>query len=1020
MHNLTIYKASAGSGKTFRLTLEYIKKILINPYEYRHILAITFTNKATNEMKSRILDVLFNIATGNETSGYLDKLHTELPQNIEIKTQASKALKLILNDFSYFNVSTIDSFFQRVLKSFIRELNLRFDFALELNTDNIKEDVYTRIIDRIAENKQLRHWIIKLMNQNLDNENSWNIKNKLQELTGDVFKEFFVQQKDKISFTFDELLSKKKAFEIILETHFKQLRAFGESFTELMTSLSLEYTDFYRARSGVGIFFKKLKEFDGNIKNININSYVQSTYSEGKWFTKQPGHISMSSINKFQQILNNTIQYLDENLPLMKGIAAVNNQFYYQGILTIISDMVKEYANENNLFFLPQSGLLIRNIIGDSPQPIIYEKIGNYFNHIMLDEFQDTSNLQYANFKPLMEEIISSEKNSALVVGDIKQSIYRWRNANWEIMKNNIPNDFPHQITEKNLIENFRSAKEIVNFNNVFFQSAANLFDIKNNTTEFSEIYPVKHEKFQQYRKEFSGYVSICGLENTEFKANAMGKTIAFIKELQNNNYNAGDIAILSRTRKDVQLIANRLLEEQTNHESSYNFKFVSNEALLLNASPAVNLVVQVLIFLLQPENNLIFVQIKKYYSDLFSDNHSPDWWLNNVELSQKIIALINEIQSKRAILSLFELCQDITELFNLISEKTEPHLLFVKGFLDIVFDFENKHGNHISDFLMWWKVNNENFKVNLSSDTDAIQLLTIHKSKGLQFPIVIIPFCDWKIMKNETMWVTNECEPFNGKYFLVSTSEIEKSIFDNDFQKEKLYTDIDSLNMLYVAFTRPERILKAFYNAEAKTNYFSHYIKQVLHAIDCENENFESGALTTNTTKPKSEEETMFLKINSNSGKHFLYPYLNLDTFYNHAQQQGEKIHWILQKIKYQSDVKIIINQFMVSDPENTIILKEFFDEGLKHSEFVNWFSDKWQIYNEREFLDSLGNIIRIDRLLIYENTAIIIDYKTGKEEPEHKLQVSHYTETLKQLGYNIAKGYLLYLSPFKIVEVD
>ena len=1024
MKNLKIYKASAGSGKTFRLTVEFIKTILLRPAEYRHILAITFTNKATNEMKSRILEVLYNLSTDKPDDSYFDVLKKELPKTINISKQANKALHLILNDFSYFNVSTIDSFFQKLLRNFIRELNLRFDFTVELNTDQTKEDIYNRLIQQVAENKILRRWLTDMMHQKLGNDKGWNLKADILATTSEVFKEFFQQQKDKISFSAKELTKAKKDFDLYEKEHLLKLAEHGNKFEKTMLITGLHYEDFYYGLRGIGGFFKNLTQAPKTKIIPELNTYSTKTLEEGKWFTKIPAGVFESDIEAFHSILLAAIKDIDDFGAVLRGVIAVNKNFYKQGILTFIYDIFKEYTTENNLFYLPQSGLLIRKIIGNNPQPIIYEKIGNYFNQMMIDEFQDTSDLQYLNFKPLIAEIISDEENSALVVGDVKQSIYRWRNANWNLLKETIKTDFKNYFEENNLRHNFRSAETIVSFNNLFFQFAATQRDTATNTTIFSEIYPTKPEEFQIGTKTHRGFVSLEGLSKEDFIDDVPEKTIAFIKELQDAGYRARDIALLVRRNVETSRLADILIAAQTENNAEgghYNFKFISDEALQLISSPVVNLLIDILQYLNTPDNNLLLTQIKKSWVYLFrnTETPSPQKWLYDKNLESDILEKIDLCRNQQVSMSLYELSQFVIKTFGL--NHLQDQMLFLKGATDKIFDFETKNGNRFPEFIRWWEQNAGNFKVFFSPEQDAIQILTIHKSKGLQFPAVIMPFADWQIKNTDSLWVKSNLPPFNGNYFFVPTAAVRGSVFDDYVHREELETLVDNLNMLYVAFTRPETVLKVFYNTEAKKNYSSKWIMEFV-ATHGKDGIFEKGQLTT---PPSKDNETTINSYQLNPDKlpsgerKNIFSRLAIDTTSRKEQIRGETIHDILQHIKTKADIERVITQQKFSAPENSKIIHAFFNEGFKNKMFADWFSDKWIVYNERDFVNTEGHIIRPDRLLVKDKTAIVIDFKTGESHPKYHKQILEYTGTVKQLGFDTVSGYLVYLSPFKIEQV-
>jgi len=1017
MANLIIYKASAGSGKTFRLIIDFLKKILVNPSAFKQVLTITFTNKATNEMKSRILETLFSLSKGDNNE-YLKKLKNELPAHINIKQQAQKSLHSILNNFSFFNVITIDSFFQKILRSFIRELNMNFDFSLEIDSEAAKEEIYNMLIREIAKDSLLRNWIISRVRQKINDNSNWKLKKDILEISSVVFSEFFQQEKDKISFLPKELVKEKEVLDKKEKEYMAKIEKYAKAFNQLMTDLGLQYTDFYQGKNGVGSFFEKLI----NISKLKVlpkpNKYTKTTLSDKKWFTKQPKKITDSEIAKFHNILTETI----DNFYILQNILIVKRNFFMQGILTYIYDMFKRYTAENNLFFLQQTGIIIKKIIGDKPQPMFYEKIGTYFTTITIDEFQDTSDLQYVNFKPLIEEIISSEENKVIVVGDVKQSIYRWRNANWYLLKDVIKSDFKNQIQEKTLDVNYRSSGDIVNFNNSFFQFIASNIGKEQECKKFSDIYPVKESDFQKVDKKHKGFVSLVGLPKTNYAETAAEKTIEFIKELQDKNYSAHDIAILVRYNKDALNMAQTLIAAQKKYDNNnqYNFKFISNEVLKLNSSLVVNLLIDVLHYLSQ-ENKLLLTQIKKRYISLLqnTENLSPEKWLYDNKFEKEILQKINDCSAKQETVSLYELCQLIITTFFL--DTYDEQLLFLRGAMDKIFEFENKNGNRLIDFLNWWDKNSDKFKVFFSQEQDAIQILTIHQSKGLEFPVVIIPFADWTYKKDKSLWMSG-IYPFDkDKYYLINLQNemIDNPIFSETITKNNIENLIDNLNLMYVAFTRPKTVLKVFYNEESKKNSISQWITNFIKDKGANNK-FEKGELIHKSDTQKNINQTFKqLEISRNNENTSLLNMLAMSDSETQEQIQGKIIHNILQQIQTKNDIELVIRRQEFLSPENSSIIRNFFKTGLKSEKFSDWFSDQWTVYNEQEFINTQGHIIRPDRVIIKNNHVVVIDFKTGKSQPYHSEQVTIYGNTMKELGFHNVQVFLVYINPFEIKQV-
>ena len=561
---LTVYKASAGSGKTFRLVVEYLKLILDNPFNYRHILAVTFTNKATNEMKSRILKELNLIANG-KNSATIEVLKTETSKSEQfIRERAHQVLRNILHDYNRFSINTIDSFTQKVIKSFNRELGISPNFTVELDTDMILEEAVARLFANIGNNKNLLHWLQEYSRERIEENHSQRLDADIKKLGAELFKErfqVFFPEDDESVYTRDNLNSFVKEIKQLKASFEQTLKNKGSKAVDEMESAGLKPADFSGgATRSVGAFLVKLA--NGEMPNFT-KTVREAAEDAKKWAAKsnkQREEIIAIVEQKLRPVLQEIVAYFDQNFAKYNTTIAVLKQIRTLGILIDLKDEIKELLHEKGILPLSDSNLLLSKIIGQSDSPFIYEKIGNYYKHFMLDEFQDTSGLQWHNFKPLVLNSLA-EGNNNLIVGDVKQSIYRWRNSDWNILAEQLKYDFSDaQRREESLEFNFRSDRNIIDFNNTIFEALLNEFenrifnpeeDLKNHLPRFRNIYTEFVQKTGDESAEKRGYIETNFLPAEDFMDDSTHKLIEQVKTLQDKGINAEDIAILIRKNSE-------------------------------------------------------------------------------------------------------------------------------------------------------------------------------------------------------------------------------------------------------------------------------------------------------------------------------------------------------------------------------------------------------------------------------------------------------------------------------------
>ncbi len=1076
---LTIYKASAGSGKTFQLVVEYIKLLLANPNNYRHILAVTFTNKATNEMKSRILEQL-NLLANNQPSDYLEHLTDDKTFTESfIRERAKLVLKNILHDYNRFSVSTIDSFTQRTIKAFNRELGISPNFSLELDSEMILAEATDRLLAKVDTDKKLLKWLKDFSREQIEENNSQRIEEKIKSLGKELFKEkfqVFMTGEEEKKYTRKNLGNFGKELRKIKAGYETTLKNFGKNTIEIIENNALTIDDLAYGKNGVGGFLLALS--NGIIKEpgnrvFSAETEVESWYSKS---SKKKDEIRALAENKLQPLIIQILDFIRNNEENYSTAVVIQKQLRTLGILTDLKNEIKTLLHEKNVLQISDANLLLSKIIGQSESPFIYEKTGSYFHHFMLDEFQDTSDLQWRNFKPLVANSLA-EGNKNLLVGDVKQSIYRWRNSNWQILAEDIQNDFREdQITTKVLKRNFRSDKNIIEFNNDFFLSLKDTFEefqfkgLENPDElikRFNKVYESVEQLPGKENPEKKGYVKIEFLPKEDFKNIAATQLVKQVKLLQDNGIKASETAILTRTNKEGKEIVLKFLEAAKEPDNqNYKLSVISNESLFLSASQGVMFVIYVLKMLANPDNEIVKIALLNLWinwlkPELLKQNKTTDT-LKQISLFKEVSyenmqhcidselgAKFKSIKEKILLSSLDETVTQIAAVFGLYEIETE--LPFIQTLIDKAGELKSTLSNDLSNFLFWWEEQGLSTSVNVNEAVDSIRLLTIHKSKGLEFKAVLIPFFDWKtgISGNfaPILWCNPETEPFNKLPLLPvkATSSLEKTIFKSDYYSELVSKYVDVFNLAYVAFTRAKSVLiincpqpeepKRESNSAKEMHFLLEKTIQKLAQkeifLSCFNEDehtFEFGNIPDVIQEPQQISSTYIKKYHAYdfreriklrlSGENFL----TTDEYSRSVKNRGKIIHEILSEIETYNDIEKAVGNAVfegrITEQESNSI-KENLTEIITSPQIKQWFDGTYNVINERNLLKK-GLLLRPDRIMISGNSAIVVDYKTGDLAlDKYQRQVNEYAKLLKETGIESVVGYLWYIQLHKVEKV-
>lgn len=1080
---LTIYKASAGSGKTFTLSVEYIKLLIKDPQSYRSTLAVTFTNKATEEMKLRILSQLYGIwKLLPDSKSYIDKIKEDLDVTEEYMSErAGIALHNIVHNYSYFRIETIDSFFQSVLRNLARELDLTANLRIELNDYQIERNAVDELINSLDENSELLTWIMEYIRENMDDDKDWNVIGNIKRFGENIFREYYKTNSKKLN---ERLL--EEGFFKQYTSKLRQMRNEAEvemqneaaQFFDALNHNGIEINDLNNGKNGPAGYFIKIKK--GIYNNTIVTKRLQKVLDDGSESSWVKQKSSKETQGIVRELANSTLTPLVHHA---EDVRQKNWYIYGSAVLTLrhlnqlrllnsIENKVRMMNVEQNRFLLSDTHTLLHSLIRDTDSPFIFEKIGNYLENIMIDEFQDTSTVQWQNFKVLLEECMShGEQQGNLIVGDVKQSIYRWRSGDWRML-NNIEREFPYLNSMLNVCSldtNYRSSRRVITFNNAFFKRASELeyADQKSSTPDTSSPEQLKKaysdvaQKVPSFRNNH-GYVSINLLPNEDYRQQALQKTAEAVSLLLDSGANYSDIAILVRSNDIIQLIAEFFANELP------DVKIISDEAFRLDSSVSVNIIVNAMLWLTHPDNILAKAYIAKAYQTyvLKKSEQETNKLLATAEgIDSALPCALIDKRNDLLTMPIFELAEQIYTLFNIGNIKGEDAYLY--AFYDALTDFIANNTADIDSFVEEW---NDSIaeKTIQASAIDGIRIITIHQSKGLEFEHVVIPFCDWTLEKGNTIWCTPQVEPYNELPLIpvdFSASQMKGTIYEFDYNEEHLQNCVDNLNLLYVAFTRA--VSSLFVIAQRGTpSSRSYIVEQAITDIKLEGSSldgdpsdkkaellFSYGELEIVETKTKKKSDNIFTPEVENMN-------VNMATFSNKVEfkqsnksrdfvadddentddddrkqlsyiKTGKILHYLFSTINTTDDidtslVQLEMDGLIEESGTNIKRLRDMLHKRFSNRQVADWFSSRWTLFNECTILDydAATDTVREhrpDRVMKDEKTGevVIVDFKFGSPRPEYVEQVNRYKALTQNMGYPNVKGYLWFVYSNRIEEV-
>ncbi len=1058
MSHLTIYKASAGSGKTFTLTRRYLELLFEKKDNYKHILAATFTNKATEEMKQRIISELYLLANGDESAhrSYLLERLPQLKTEENLNQIADFTLASILHDYSRFSVTTIDRFFQKIIRSFAREMNVASNYNIELDTESVLTKASEQLFFDLDKrgNEQLLKWVTHYAEEQIENGDSWNFTNSITTLSKEFLKEEYKALNNNNENQLGNFLVLNAFLEKITKHNFllkKQWIDLAQRGVNICEKYNLETSDFKNGkRSGVNFIFKMAL---GEVPDKTNTYHAQMLEGIEGWTTaKSPNKITIDEAynNGLHTIFTELIEAWEQDYPVYNSITIVRKNFYAMGILADLEQQLKKYTEENNLFLLANSNELIAKIIDQSDTPFIYEKTGNNFKHFMIDEFQDTSRLQWGNIKPLINNSLG-EGHSSLLVGDVKQSIYRWRNSDWQQLDHKISDEYQSQAIQEVLPTNWRSTANIIKFNNTLFLAASKYLKQQfiNDTGDDSSRSELFQSAYADIAQEIpekatkNGFVSLQFYDKKDkdnWKEEALSQLVKNIEDLQDKGYHLNDIAILTRTGNEGAEISRHLLDYAASHsDCAYRYDIISNEALWISSSYDVKFLINILKYN-TTKDNILATQINLIYYNYINKSTS-----NIANTTSQLTAEISDKLEHLTTLSLQETTEQLIYRFGL-GQKAEQ-AIFIQSFIDLINQFELNQNGGIDDFLLWWDEKGYKISVSTPEGQDAINIMTIHKSKGLEYKIIIVPFLGWEIENSKGyLWTSTEQEPLNDiSHFAIKINKnLINSVFKADYTHEILLQYIDNLNLLYVAFTRAKEGLYGYGyapNTKKTDGLLANILSQestasensinFLEYWDTEELKFTFGSLPQVKTKSTEKDNNLWLKqYSSNKQNNNLKLRLQShdfaikdDELFPTASKTGKIWHQLFEQISSINELP----QAITSLAQEGIVAADTAEELLKTvKKAINqpivksWFSGKAIVHNEAAILTPEGYNYRPDRIVEIKDEIIVIDFKFGNIiKKSYDKQVNRYVNLIQEMGHQKVKGYLWYVVLNKIVEV-
>ena len=1094
-----IYKSSAGSGKTYTLVKEYLKIVLRDPSAVRHILAITFTNAAAAEMKSRIIGVLGGISSlslpDGEPEGEIEvksredamrllrQINAEWEEdglspveNEKLIRHAAMVLKGILHNYSAFSVSTIDSFVHRVIRTFAFDLHIPLNFEVELDAEAMLRQAVDILVSRAGSDPATTRVLVSFILNQAEEEKDLRIENQITELAGTLMDENGTIPMQKLkSFSLDDFMEISRQIRSETTGFVLRVRDIARQAMQLIRDRQIPPEAFFQGGRGIHGYFDKLAGMPDHGPVTGPNSYVLGTIQQDKWYAARTAEEDKSRIDTIRDELKQAFAAINgqdgQSLTHYRTLLAVGKNLFPVAVLNEVEKVLEEIKAENVLLHISDFNKKIAAIIAEQPVPFIYERIGERYHHYMIDEFQDTSILQWQNLIPLVENALAGG-NMSLVVGDGKQAIYRFRNGDVgqfamlprlspdirAVARDEWEQSLVGAYVGKNLDTNYRSRKEVVRFNNRFFSFSRQVL-----SESLRQVYDGVEQKHLESKP--GGFVELNFIhdDGSSYTEASLDAVVEAVRRCSEAGHPLSDITILCRAVREAGQVSQRLLAE--------GIPVISSDSLLLMQSDEVRLILALLRLLENPSDQVAGVEALAclQQSGLVKEPVSLEEGLQALglfgrgrkerppHLHRPLEALLDRNGilfsfSDFAHQNLYDTCETIIRIF--FSGKTPPSP-FVAFFSDAVYDYSAKNRLSVRDFLDWWEEHAEKYSLIIPEGVHAVRVMTVHKSKGLQFRVVICPFSHrGSGMTKRGQWVDLP-EEVGGRlqtsWISLSEKEVKETPFESAYRLEKEKSMLDLLNLVYVAFTRAAEKLFVLtraskkYSMDTTNGMLHHFLKQeglwqegqavyrfgALEPVRDQAGHFrnQAGHIRGQPDEVTKEgvEVSPFAEIISN-------PWSRALRIRSHREerkiaiegddplQRGNLLHRAMEQIFSVRDVEPVLDRMLARgeiDPEQLDEWKDKISRLISNPAVSPYFAEGLTTKPEAGLFDRHGNFFRPDKVVLMQDHTMVIDYKTGRTYQGHKEQISRYAGLLKEMGYPDVRMLILYLDRNEAVPV-
>ncbi len=1134
--SLQLYKASAGSGKTYTLAQKYLLLVIQQPANYQRILAITFTRKATAEMKGRILQELAALANGH-SSKQLPDLIARLNQEgrvyteAKIRQQARLALELLLGDYSRFNISTIDSFCQQVVRAFALETGLSYGYNIELDQPKVLSAVADDLLLLAGQDAATTKLMLDFALKQLEDNKRWDFRKQLVVLAGNLMKDEFESLRQYINThpeadqRLDEL--KKRMMETA-KAYEASLKGLGNDIMAKVATAGLSIDDFSnKSRGPIGYPVKLAKGvFEGPGPSAK-----KAANDPNAWFTKKrPANASVELAEALSRLTTEAIEVHQAESPRYATAKLIRKNAFGLGLMSKLLNLVQAYKRENNVQLMQDINDLLKVVIDGNDAPFIYEKVGTRYQHYFLDEFQDTSNMQWHNLAPLLQEGLAQGQES-LIVGDVKQSIYRFRGGDWQLLGRRLADEIDPDTLQVNALDrNYRSTRTVIDFNNLLFEALPgklirfqNALVLDTMLERESLHYPELEALAKAMEESYAGaqqifpphkagnpadenglvQVRVYDKKATQNPAESGNEATTdededpndlvdaklplqelplTIIELQRHGFVAADIAILVRTNKQGQAVANALQVVKAGQLGADNpdvvFDVISSDSLFLANATTVQLLIAAFRWLQAADDGLattVLVGLWHQYQavsgkglmDLDVSTNQPTWVQDMPSLQQDqdwvdwakkyLPARLVDSRLRMMQQSAYDVAEQLVDFFE-IAVQASGEVAYVQGLLDVVLSYGRNNPNDIRSFLKWWDDEGNKQSLKIAGRQNAITIITLHKSKGLEFPVVLMPFVDWSLepKSGATLFAASDPEALMGfpGLPLAYGNDLKDSLFAADHARELLQNSFDALNFLYVALTRACKVLKIWmplpYNKKGTvTKTINALVIDVLRDKGIlTDQHLEDGGLISlgNLADVFLEQQDnnnaittipLGMMIAGNTTNRMMVKadarkYLQTQTGIGQDEegenyrekriQIGLYVHQLLSRLQDVKDLRQEADKpYFAGDLslEDKQALETMINKLMELPQMRQWFGLGIRALTEANILLPDGQLRRPDRIVLLPTETVVIDFKTGKANHAHKKQILGYMDHLSAMGHTNVTGHLVYLQDQLIVPV-